>query len=372
MAFEEQGSGSFAARPFISHDGGDADGVRAEVEVQTGTAPIMELDNKGRTAQLRFQPDNLKYPISGWINTNSEAFRIAEAQYKAGLPIDFRIEKQRLPFDKETKQPISRKTTMKELIADPATGKNSNDLSKRRIKRLLVGVAVPGEQMHFVQAQTSPKEDAIAKGGVTGASALDLTDEQLAELERRSAANAAGPATVAAAGPQSDVESPEWSQTNADGKANPGARSVRLVADLYLALRRGIPELDPTDADEHTAERNRKLLGKMLSSLVNGADKMQVDVYNDVLRKPDRNLASWGTAIGLLKESLADNPFPAGKLSDGSKLGQVIPQWLHDVNAYALDIWRTSYTVNSNTQHLDVEAAPAADDDRQDDGDYWG
>lgn len=91
---------------FISHDGIDKNGVRAEVTVMTGTGTISEIIGRGkqnedgsyRNVEVVFTPDNplLKRKVYGLLDTTSaELWQHVKEAHEAGKNISYRIESQR-------------------------------------------------------------------------------------------------------------------------------------------------------------------------------------------------------------------------------------------------------------------------------------
>ena len=62
----------FIARPFISHDGTDNNGVRAEVKVITGHALVDEKtkpkSRDSKMVQFKFSTPTHNHPTGAWIN----------------------------------------------------------------------------------------------------------------------------------------------------------------------------------------------------------------------------------------------------------------------------------------------------------------
>lgn len=85
---------------FLSHDGKDNNGIRAEVNVMTGTGRIKQITKKedSRNAEIEFDPDNpnLKRKVAGFLDTTSiELWEYVQAAHKDQRTIEYRIESQR-------------------------------------------------------------------------------------------------------------------------------------------------------------------------------------------------------------------------------------------------------------------------------------
>ena len=127
---------------FTSLDGVDKDGVRAEVNVQTGTGRIKEIISKGegsRNVEVVFDSDNLqlKRKVSGFLPT--EAKELLEYVTKAlenKSDISYRIESQR-------KRITDRKIPFSELKHD------------EQVIRVIASI----DDIYSPEAKTNPKED---------------------------------------------------------------------------------------------------------------------------------------------------------------------------------------------------------------------
>lgn len=134
---------------FISHDGADPTGVRAEVFVITNTGKVSEMTetvDKG-VAYITFAVPRLKHGIKGWVQIESELFNIVKKAHETQEDVKFRIELQR-------KANVDRSTPMDELRVDMGTA-NAN------IRRILTEV----NGVVSAEALTNPKEDPLVADG---------------------------------------------------------------------------------------------------------------------------------------------------------------------------------------------------------------
>lgn len=87
--------------PFISYDGKDSQGVRAEVRVFTGYALVSDRkkpkNRESSVVQFSFMAPDSQYPTSGWVDKkrDPELFELLNHAYDEELAVDFRIESQR-------------------------------------------------------------------------------------------------------------------------------------------------------------------------------------------------------------------------------------------------------------------------------------
>lgn len=132
---------------FVSHDGVDAQGIRAEVTVQTGTGRIKELNPRGketepgvyRNVEVVFDPDNLllKRKVYALLDTTAkDLWAYVQAAHADQRDISFRIESQR-------KRTVDRTKAFKDLI------------HTEEVVRVLA--AIDNNYSH--EAKTTPRED---------------------------------------------------------------------------------------------------------------------------------------------------------------------------------------------------------------------
>lgn len=158
---------TWSAKPFISHDGFDDDGVRAEVKVIVGVGRIKKIEesDNGRASQVIFSVSNTGFPVKCWVpqdDPTSDA--IAKAQ-KNNDPLGFRVEIRR-------KNTIDRGVPISELTKDMETARDS-------VFRSLAAVR-PCDSDEWVCSDkmvTNFAEDPQEESGLH--SAKDYTPEQL-------------------------------------------------------------------------------------------------------------------------------------------------------------------------------------------------
>lgn len=159
-------------RPFVSYDGADANGVRAEVLVHTGVGEIAAIrtsdTGKGKTADVHLRVPGLKHAVHGWVSRDEPIFALLEEAKERGEAIEFRIEFQRKPK-------IDRSVPITEL-------RKSLDVARESVSALLVG-AKPASSTSDMslssEAVTNPAEDATVSGGRI--SALDQSTRASAQ-----------------------------------------------------------------------------------------------------------------------------------------------------------------------------------------------
>lgn len=134
---------------FVSFDGADEHGVRAEVHVQVNKGTVKEVvENveKG-VANVKFVMPNLKFPIQGWIGIDTDAYREVLRAKETNEEVSFRMESQR-------KANVDRTTPIDELRKDTT-------LARENTKNLLVSV----NDINSPEMLTNPNEDPTGTSG---------------------------------------------------------------------------------------------------------------------------------------------------------------------------------------------------------------
>lgn len=132
---------------FISYDGTDKNGIRAEVTVMTGSGKIKELIGRGkenddgtyRNMEIVFDPDNplLKRKVYGLLDTNAkELWEYIKQAHADQRTVNYRIESQR-------RNGVDRATPIGDLNAT------------EQVRRILASV----DAVYSHEAKTNPKED---------------------------------------------------------------------------------------------------------------------------------------------------------------------------------------------------------------------
>jgi hypothetical protein len=136
------------AKPFISFDGADASGVRAEVWVEKGTGTVRALEESKTNVLVKMAVENLKHPVQGWLSLSDPIYPVLKEAMESGREVAYRIESQR-------KNGVDRTTPISTLRA---TQESANDSTRR----LFVGV----DDQRSSEAVTHPAEDPHAGGRI--------------------------------------------------------------------------------------------------------------------------------------------------------------------------------------------------------------
>lgn len=200
---------------FVSHDGEDENGVRAEVYVQRGTGKIHRIDpsEKGNVAQVEIKTDGLRFAQKAWVKIDSEVYKIAQKAYDAGEDVEYRIESQRKPGE-------DRSTPIEEFRKDSAVAQKST-------KSILAGLN--GKLSD--EAVTHPSEDKGAGGRIPA--------------QPRNNAAPATPApqqgtTQHRPNSRSATEAPPYARMNDDGTLNAGSYGVQAAVGVEGFVRNNL------------------------------------------------------------------------------------------------------------------------------------
>lgn len=245
---DKANEGTFSAKPFISKDGLDDAGVRAEVKVVIGLGDIVSVTDSagGKTKKIEFAVRNTTYNPSGWSRDKKILDKIAKAQ-ESGEPLHFRLETRR-------KEGIDRVTPIAE-ISGLATAKDS-------IVKSLAAVKLEDDEAWTisVDAVTRIDEDPARSDGIH--SAYANTPEQLAGPAKENHSSA----------PRSNgyEPAPYVGRLN-DGNVNPG--SVALHAPLSFFSY--VLEYERDEGVQIDKDKRKELAHTLM--LI--ANKLQVDIY---------------------------------------------------------------------------------------------
>jgi hypothetical protein len=262
-------SKQWSSKPFVAYDGGDGQGGSpAELLVIKGAGTVSKIDNKGKTAQVNMKVEGRKYDITGWINTDEEAFQIASEAYKTGDTIQFRSEIQRKPAE-------PRETPIAELRE--LNGRPDSATALEHTRKLMVGFAPLGQPLVLAaQHRSLPQNDPS-----TGESVPATANTPNPSYSSYAQAEA------------SDIESKPWLGVNNDGSLNAGSYAINAETTMYFVIRSRFPEASEESIREASSE------------LLHAVDKMQVGIYRGSLKKPNRFYDSHLMGRKIVQELLA-------------------------------------------------------------------
>lgn len=317
------------AKPFISLDGPDDRGVRAEVFVEVGSGPVTAIEGltEGkRNVRVVIEPTMLTRPVYGWLQAEDPIVAIAQQAMETGNEVRYRVESQR-------RSGVDREIPIQKLRENPAE-------ASKQVSRILAGLnGTPS-----LEAVTNPSEDPSTSTGRIPATDMPATTTQpspatgtlniaeaiaVARTQRMDSA-AIDVLTALAIAHGQDLppaphtpdtsgevtggtrprEEPPYALSDSDGQANAGSYAV--TGALYL-LNWATEQLGPipSDADPTTiaAQHDR---AQTLAGLVMGmADHVQVAVRGG--GRPQRNSASHTAARRVLCALMESDGLPVGR-----------------------------------------------------------
>lgn len=303
---------TYSARPFISYDGPDENGVRAEVKVTKGFGNVSTIEPSaaGKAFKVSFSVENTKYETSGWAPLDSAVLKKVQEAKERGEPIHFRVETRRKPN-------IDRTTPIAEL----------SDLSRAKdsIVKSLAAVKFDEDAEWTIsqQAVTHMAEDPPTGGnGIYKATAPDLNK----------------PGNSAPAPWSGPGEPPPYVTTLKNGNINPGSMAVAVPINL-LAF---VAEWD-REHDEPVGEKKRAVVAK---ALLSAANELQLKIYEGELEKPDLSAGSHTRARALLFEVIrAYYPLTSEVVESKESL----VEWRNKLIEKSLSIWKWGI---SEAQHF--------------------
>lgn len=302
---------------FLSLDGVDKNGIRAEVTVQTGTGRITEIVGRGkqnedgsfRNMEIVFDPDNplLKRKVYGLLDTTAtDLWKYIQEAHADGRTVSYRIESQR-------RNGVERGTPIGEL--NPT----------EQIRRILA--SIDGVFSH--EAKTNPAEDpsnenpsALTQNlaAVAPAVAGPTPDATIAAVR---AAVAAGlprgvvdalVAQALLAGVPADSLNEAWgvgprsdaADLNSEGVAQ-AAKAEQFALDHLIHLYTPVKSKDPVSVSDEMLAQSASV-GLTLLGL---ADDVQVGSTH--MMHPDRHAPSFARSLDLVIDAVAKRyPVPVG------------------------------------------------------------
>lgn len=241
--------GTFSAKPFVSKDGKDANGHRAEVKVVVGFGDVsnIETSSAGKSHKTSFAVANTKYQSSGWSRDERIMSKVREAQ-ESNTPLHFRIETRR-------KDGIDRETPINELT-NLASAKDS-------IVKSLAAVKLDSDSDWTISqdAVTRLDEDPVT-GGLYSAY-NDAPEERQA------------PSRAAAAHSAKTVEPAPYIGRLSSGEVNPGGAGLNSLLGFFNYIL----EFEREEGVAFEKEKRKDIALIMLKL----ANKLQHDIYQKKL-----------------------------------------------------------------------------------------
>lgn len=302
---------TYSSRPFVSHDGPDTNGFRAEVKVVTGFGHVdsIEKSKAGKSAKVSFKVENTDFLSAGWAPIEDPVMKLVEEAKDSGEPIHFRIETRR-------QDKIDRATPIAELT-DLSRAKDSIHKSLSAVKR-----EDDSAWTISPHAKTNMAEDPV----FGAKSANDFTLEELRAGKAGSASSA--PARVSHRG----VEPPPYVARLASGAMNPGSMAVAAPLNIYTFLAEYLK-----DKGIEVDDRTKFATVKVILAACNDAQLGIYETVEEELSNPDLSLGSHTRARALIFESVRIfYPLTAEVMSDA----QALEEWKTATVEKVLKMWQ--------------------------------
>lgn len=300
--------GTYSAKPFITRDGVDEDGNRAEVKVVMGYGDVIEIEDSkgGKSKKIVFAVSNSEWNSAGW--TRSSALQeLAEKAKETGEPIHFRIETRR-------KDDVDRLKPFSELDATRGA----------EIVKSLAALKLEGDEKWTISqdAVTIFEEDPRTSGGLIKATPEDMNNSKANGRNESSGNSRNGsfePAPYVAV----------W-----NGAINPGA----IAVNAPLGFLGNLKELERETGVSIEPDQ----LKSIAKTLLRIANQLQKDIYVKHLEAEytgvDLTAGSHTRARALIFETLRSYaPLTEDILADEEEL----KRWQRKVynTAYAMWVW---------------------------------
>lgn len=254
---------------------------RASVGVRLGESQVVSItpSDSGKMVNVSFASPN-KYPIHGWVVSDSEVHKRLEEAQQAGETVQFRIESTRKPnIPREYR--ISKNMPGDTEVVD----------EKERTVRV-VGVAPLGaktrEEWLWSNPVTNPNEDSKF---MNPGSAFDVPVENLNPQQ----------APSSAAPQYGGYEAPAFKTHNNDGVLNLGGAAVQALTGVLSFMREHLNKQEVTLSEEDTR--------RVVHSLINSASFIQSHQYKSlgaVYPKPDIAAGSHTRIRGVMLSIISD------------------------------------------------------------------
>lgn len=312
---------TYSSSPFISHDGEDENGVRAEVKVVKGFGHVKEIEpsDKGVAAKVVFKVANTKYPSSGYIPMSEKAFKMVEKAHEDGNPIHFRIETVR-------KNHVDRSLPMEE-ISPPRNA----DMARENTFKSLAGVRFDedDEMTLSTKALTNPDEDPSTDNGRY--SAVGKTYDKPSKTSDNSRGNI---------GPEPGY----FTKYLSDGTVNPASGEITAIISIYGFVSRYSKERsDFLSLDEAQRAYVSRALYKV-------AERMQSRIWEGHEEAPEGMSPSHmsGVRSRQIMFEMIESFYPLDISLFTEKEGKRYPkvdEWAKDIEEKGLSMWKWAQKV---------------------------
>lgn len=299
--------GTYSSRPFVSKDGVDENGIRAEVRVLNGYGAIENIvkSKRGNSNNVSFAVRNNEYLVSGW-SRDVDVMKLIEEAQENNAPIYFRIETRR-------KDEVDRTLPIEEI------SKGMENAKKNTIKSIAaVRMNESDEWTISSDAVTRLDEDPKRSTGLY--SAYDSNPEDLK------------PAPASAPRSFNGREPAPFIARFDTGEVNPGSSALQAIFGFF----QWILEEERKGTFEIEKERRKEVARDLL--LV--ANSLQLAIYGKIEKElkggPDLTTGSHIKARALIFESIRSfYPLTTEILNDEISY----KKWLKSVRSVSLSVW---------------------------------
>lgn len=340
------------AKPFISKDGTDSDGIRAEVYVETGTGTVNKIEphDNGTAVSVSIKNSNpkVKYPSAGWINSDDPLFQLVQDAHESGREITYRIESQR-------KSHVDRTLPIAPLRAN-------TEIAKENVVRVFAAL----DGTLSLEAVTNPAEDPTSSGRIRATptptpTAPQFTEPNLTPQKPQNPlpnpTNEQAPQQTAPHTRTAVTEAVPWEYYNSDGTINFGSMWFTAASQAERFIRENITAhegkksklLTPT-VDIHVNALTRGLLSVMDAVAIS----TQKIVYNQTL-SPSWRAQFHARIRGIVYDTI-ENYFP---LPFGNRPNpEFYQKWFNNVYETSLKRFLLIYSIVTNTTHRTPTTLP--------------
>lgn len=338
------------SQEFITHDGADANGIRAEVVVVKGRGKVTDvtLGNKDRSVQVSFMEENLKNPIKGWANVGTPIHEAVLKAKESGEDVNYRIEIQRksfiprdMPMEEvrpkgdmitANKNAIRILASVNDVVSDEAVTHPSEDVAPTYGRHKATGTegkpATSGGTIdpsnileglkalagtgatHDVQASALGAAIAL---GVNPADALAVVSSQETSSEDRP------PVRVNFSG-----EGKPWEWYNTDGRENLGHARFASGSGAESFVREQLVALGLDNATLHDG------VVYFTNIILSIADRVQEKIYGEGYR-PDRASASHARIRGIIYDTVEHYHVLPVNIPANEDANTVVKAWIAEV-----------------------------------------
>lgn len=366
-------------KTFVTHDGVDGNGVRAEVYVQTGEGVIKEIkENANGTADVHFIVENLKFPVHGWIGQDNPVYDVVKKAHQTGDKVEFRIEAQR-------KANIDRDTPIADLRADMKIAREKTIAILASVNGIVSDEAVtnpeedPASTYGRIKATGNEKKTVATPGAnfVAGTALQTLRDVALEQSVSNDIISAIAAQAILSGSSTEDVlaaitgpdrrddsqpelrksfsmEAPSWKAFNSDGRQNLGALSITSgVSSEQFSRAELAKKVSPELVNGDQFNEAVKYFATLILAI---ADKIQSATYGSGFRA-DRSVASHARVRGIVYDTVTDYytlPVEADVTINPDKLNE----WVTQVGRLSYNRFKTAIDVANSELKVDEVLIP--------------